>query len=531
MSRETRTWVERFPLLRSVARLGRRSSAQPGTSAADKPRRYTIPRLALGVGLLWLVAIPAAAQTPIPGHPNDLQYPPMQFKLPAAAELRATLSNGLVVFIAEDRMLPTFDLNVTIRTGSAVEPADRAGLADLTGDQIRDGGTKNLTPEELDEKVDFLAASLSSNIGDTRGSARLSCLSKDIDEGLGLFVEMLRYPRFDEERLRKAKDRMLQNLKRRNDATASISGIEWGFLMNGENHFTNRYSTPEAIKTVTRDDLFAFHRKYFHPGNMILAVAGDFDRAKMLKKLEKAFGDWPVGETGPSTFPAPDFTPSPGVYLVDKKDVNQGRVTVGHKSIVRGSPDEFALMVMNGILGASGFRSRLVAKVRSDEGLAYNTGSRFEQGVYYPEDFTAWFQSKSNSCVYATKIVLDEIKRLQTEKVSDADVADTVSFMVESFPQRFQNKMTVLGAYASDEYTGRDSTYWQTYIDNLKKVKPDDVMRVAKKYLHPDQLVILAVGDADAIFAGGHDKSPDLHLDAFGKVTRLPLRDPETLKR
>lgn len=485
----------------------------------------------MGACLLYLGALPALAQAPIAAHPKDLKYPPLQFKLPPASEFRVTLSNGLVVYIAEDRILPTFDLNITIRTGSAVEPAERAGLADLTGEQLRDGGTKNLTPEELDEKVDFLAASLGSNIGETRGSARLSCLSKDIDEGLGLLVEMLRYPRFDEERLRQAKDRLLQNMKRRNDATASISGIEWGFLMNGANHFSNRYPTPDTIKSITRDDLFAFHRKYVHPGNMIITVAGDFARAEMLKKLESAFGDWPAGETGPTTFAAPDFTPVPGVYLVEKKDVNQGRVTVGHKSVLRGSPDEFALMVANGILGASGFRSRLVAKVRSDEGLAYNTGSRFDQGVFYPEDFTAWFQSKSNSCAYATKIVVDEIKRLQTERVSDADVADTVSFMVEAFPQRFQSKMTVLGAYASDEYTGRDPVYWQTYIDNLKKVTTDDVMRVAKKYLHPDQLVILAVGDADAIAAGGHDKAPDLHLDAFGKVTRLSLRDPETLKR
>ena len=488
-------------------------------------------RICMSVGLLAVVAAPVAAQPAIPGHPNDLKYPEPTFKLPPASQFRTTLSNGLVVFSAEDRMLPTFDLNVTLRTGSVVESADRAGLADLVGDELRDGGTKDLTPEELDEEIDFLAARLFSGIGETQGSAGLSCLSKDIDDGLALFIQMLRYPRFDEDRLNKAKDRLVQNVKRRNDATQSISGIEWGFLMDGEDHFSNRYPSPATIKAITRDDLFAFHRKYFHPGNMIITVAGDFERTAMLKKLDALFGDWPTGETGPTTFPAPTSTPTPGVYLVDKEDVNQGRVTIGHKSVLRGSPDEYALTVMNGILGASGFRSRLVAKVRSDEGLAYNTGSRFGQGVYYPGDFSAWFQSKSNSCVYAARIVLDEITRLQTEKVSDADVTDTVSFMAESFPQRFQDKMAVLRTYAADEYSGRDLSYWEHYVENLNKVTPDDVMRVAKKYLHPDQLVILAVGDADAIFAGGHDKAPELHLDAFGPVKRLPLRDPETLKR
>ncbi|RME39490.1 MAG: insulinase family protein [Planctomycetota bacterium] len=274
-----------------------------------------------------------------------------------------------------------------------------------------------------------------------------------------------------------------------------------------------------------------FHNRYVHPGNMIVAVSGDFDRDNLLMKLENAFSDWPIGETGPTTFPAPKYTPQPGVYMIDKPGVNQGRVSIGHRSVVRGSPDEFALQIMNGILGGAGFRSRLFARVRSDEGLAYNTGSRFHQGVYYPEDFICWFQSKNNSCAYAAKIVLDEIRRLREEPVSEKDVQDAIAYFVESFPQRFPNKMAILETYVDDEYTGRDPNYWQTYLDNLRKVTPEDVRRVARKYVHPDQLVILAVGDADAIFKGGYDKAPDLTFAAFGPVKRLPPRDPDTLKR
>lgn len=472
-----------------------------------------------------------AAPQPKADHPKNIVYPKLDFKLPPASQFREVLSNGMVVFIAEDRMLPTFDLSITLRTGSAVEPVDKTGLASLTGEQMRDGGTKNLTPAELDEEIEFLAASLSSNIGETRGRVGLSCLSKDIDEGLRLLLDIVRYPSFDEERFRLAKERRVQNVKRRNDSTNSISRIEWGFLMNGDDHYSNRYPSAKSINAITREDMFSFHKKYVHPANMMLMVTGDFDRTEMLRKLEGVFGDWPVGETGPTTFPAPDHTPKPGVYLIHKDDVNQGRVAIGHKSIQRGSPDEFPLMVMNGILGASGFRSRLVARVRSDEGLAYNTGSRFRQGVYFPGSFQCWFQSKSNSCAYAARIVLDEISRLRTEMVSQEDVDDTVAYNVESFPQRFQTKTALLGTYLSDAYTGRDPKYWQTYTDNLKLVTPEDVLRVAKKYLHPDQLVILAVGDADAIFSGGHDKAPNVKFSDFGHVTRLSLRDPDTLAR
>jgi len=481
----------------------------------------------------WLVACGggAFAQTPIPAHPDKIAYPVLNYELPRASQFRSVLSNGLVVYIAEDRMLPTFDMSVALRVGGAIDPPGKAGLASLLGDQMRDGGTTDLTPDQLDEKVEFLAARLSTRIGDTEGNASLGCLSKDIDEALALFVDVLRHPRFDEDRLRLAKERVLQNIKRRNDSTRSILEIEWGFLMNGSDHFSNRYASSESINAVTRDDLVSFHRRFVHPGNMIIAVAGDFDKSAMLAKLEQAFGDWPVGETGPTAFDAPTYQPKPGVYLVHKDGVNQGQVRIGHKSIVRGGPDEFPLMVMEGILGASGFRSRLVARVRSDEGLAYNTGGRFDQAVYYPGDFTCWFQSKSNACAYATRIVLEEIDRIRAEKPSRQDVDDAVAYAVESFPQRFPNRMSILRTYARDEYTGRDPDYWQHYVENLKRVTADDVLRVAKKYLHPDELVILAVGDTDAMRKGGHDKAPELKFDDLGSVTVWQARDCDTLKR
>lgn len=487
--------------------------------------------LLLGIGSLVAALSAGCVGKRIPAHPDRIAYPPLQYQVPPASECREVLSNGMVVYIAEDRLLPTFDLTVAIRTGAAFEPPDKAGLASLVGEQLRDGGTQDLSPEELDERVEFLAASLFSSIGETRGTAGVSSLSKDIDEGLALLVEMLRYPRFDQERLRLARERRLQNIKRRNDSTGSIESIEWGFLMNGEDHYSNRYPSSETIQAITREDLLEFHSRYYHPANMIVAVAGDFDRAEMLDKLEQAFADWPVGEPATQTFPKPDHEPMPGVYLIQKEDVNQGRVSIGHKAVCRGSPDEFALRVMNGILGGTGFKSRLTAKVRSDEGLAYSVGSRFGQGVYYPGDFRCYFQSKSNACAYAAQLVLDEIARLQKESISRQEVEETISYYVESFPQRFQSKMTLLRTYVGDEYTGRDPQYWQTYVDNLERVRPDDVMRVARQYLHPESLVILAVGEADAIEAGGHDKAPDLGFDVFGPLTRLPLRDPDTLKR
>lgn len=476
-------------------------------------------------------SIPLHAQGSIPSHPKHIDYPKLNYTLPSASDFRTVLSNGMVVYIAEDKLFPTFDLSVTLRVASSLDPNNKRSLASLMGSQMRDGGTERYSPEAFDEEIDFLAASLSCNIGDTRGRARLSCLSKDIDAGLALLNQMLQHPRFDGERLEKARDRLIQNIKRRNDSTNTISRIEWGMLLFGKDHYSNAYPSSETVRAVQRQDLFLFHKRYIHPGNMILAVSGDFDRQKMLRKLEDTFANWPVGETGPTSFSAAKSKPTPGVYMVHKPGVNQGRVSIGHRSIARGSPDEFPLQIMNGILGAGGFRSRLFAKIRSDEGLAYNTGSRFNQGIYHPEDFVCWFQSKNNSCAYAASIVLDEISRLREERVTNSDVEDTIAYYVESFPQRFPNKMALLRTFVSDEYTGRNPKYWQTYLDRLKQVTPDDVLRVANKYLHPDELVILAVGDTQAIMKGGHDKAPNLRFDAFGNVMSLGLRDPDTLRR
>src|SRR5512135_941663 len=249
-------------------------------------------RAAVLAFLALLPAAPLAAQ-PIPDSPDKLAFRPLVYEPPSAKAHRVTLKNGMVVYIAEDRTLPLVNIAITVRVGSWLEPAGKAGLAGLTGSQMRRGGTKSLTAEQLDEKLDFLAAQVSTGIGPTSGSATLNCLSDNLDEALRIFVEMLREPRFQEDRLALAKEQTLQEMKKRNDDPADIEAREWGVLLYGEGFFTNRFTTEASVKGLTRDDLVAFHRKYFHPASMIAAVSGSFARADMLRKLEAAFAGWP----------------------------------------------------------------------------------------------------------------------------------------------------------------------------------------------------------------------------------------------
>ena len=481
------------------------------------------------LGLALLPAAPAAAQA-IPDHPDKLVFPPIAYEPPVAKDHRVVLKNGMVVYIAEDRALPLVNIAITVRVGSWLEPAGKEGLAGFTGSQMRRGGTKSLTAEELDEKLDFLAAQVASGIGPTSGSASLNCLSDNLDEALRILVEMLREPRFQEDRLALAKEQALQEMKKRNDDSADIEAREWGMLLYGEDHFTNRFTTEASVKAVAREDLLAFHRQYFYPSNMIAAVSGSFARAAMLRKLEAAFAGWPSPTGAVPPVPASIRPASPGLYRVEK-DVNQGRVSIGLPTVKRDHPDVYALEVMNEILGGGGFTARITKTVRSDEGLAYSAGSGFSFGVWYPGRFRAFFQSKSRSVPYATSLVMDEIRKLREGGVTAEELDTIKSSLVQTFPSSFASKAQSMAIFAADEYTKRDPSYWRTYRDRIRAVTAADVQRVAREHLVPERMVVLVVGKQAEIDLGDEKHSVRLaSLAPGGKVTTLPLRDPMTMK-
>jgi predicted Zn-dependent peptidase len=301
-------------------------------------------------------------------------------------------------------------------------------------------------------------------------------------------------------------------------------------LLYGERHFLNAFTTEASIRSITRDDLLAFHKRYFHPANMIAAVSGSFDRAAMLKQLEAAFAGWPG--TKPSVPPVDPAYESAqaGVYRI-QKDVPQGRVSIGLVGVKRSSPDVYALEVMNEILGGSGFTSRITKTVRSNEGLAYSAGSGISFGVYSPGRFRAGFQSKSRTVAYAAQLVLEEIRKIREQPVSDEELTTIKNNLVQTFPSQFASKGQSMAIFAADEYTSRAPDYWARYRDRIAAVTAADVQRVAKTHLVPEKLLILVVGDQKEIEIGD-DKHPVklAELAPGGRVVTLPLRDPMTMK-
>jgi predicted Zn-dependent peptidase len=490
-------------------------------------------RLAAPVTILALAALALPTALVLAGdivdHPDKLEFEELKYDPPRPQDYRHTLKSGVTAYVAENRELPTFDMSILIRSGSIYDPVEKAGLARVAAHLIRNGGTRNMTAQELDERIAFLAGEISVSIDDTRANARLFCLSKDIDEGLDLLKQVLQTPVFDQETLDRYRGDILSEMEQRNSSTRGIEIREWQYLMYGDYPQTTPYrQTESSINSITREDLLAFHEKYFFPGNFIIAVSGDFETGEILSKLDTMLAGWPDHELNLPEIPDDIPGPAPGVYMIGKDDVNQSRIRLGHIGVKRDIPDQYALLIMNDILGGGGFTSRIVRRVRSDEGLAYSAGSRFDRPVEYPGTFRAFFQTKHATAAFGTGLIVEEIGRIRTEKCELEIVENSKAAFISDLVNPFSSRSMMVSTFAADDYTGRPDEYWQDYAENIGAVTPDDVLAVAQKYLHPDNLVFLVIGDLEAVEQGS-DKHEERFSD-FGKITILPLRNPMTLE-
>jgi len=489
--------------------------------------KNTITILALAAAVAGIAAAPAAAQT-LPKRPEEIKYKPLTFNPPKPADYRHVLSNGIVVYLAPSKELPLVDLTMTFKGGDYLEPADRVGLAGMTAELLRTGGTESLAPNELDEKLDFLATDIKIATRETVSSASIDCLKSNFDESLTLLMDMLLRPRFDEGKMKIAVDDALEQMKQRNDDADPILSREWNIAMYGENHFEARMETEASIRAITKDDMKAFASRVFNANNVIVSVSGDFEPKDMLAKLEAAFAAWPKGERMADP-PAPTVAVKPGVYHVEKQ-IPQGKVYIGRRSLQRDDPDYFAALVMNEILGGGGFTSRIMKTVRSDEGLAYSAGSKLDAGVYYPGEFRAGFQSKNETVALAIKLINGEFTRMRDAEVSPEELEVAKKSFIETFPRAFESKDAMLRIFVGDEWTGRDASYWQTYRDNVSKVSAADVQRVAKRMLDPKEMAIFIVGDWGPISQGDATKRAKMADFFDDKAEHLPMRDPMTMQ-
>ncbi|MEN6559189.1 MAG: pitrilysin family protein [Acidobacteriota bacterium] len=457
-------------------------------------------------------------------HPSELKYPALKYDPPDPKAFKVVYAGGLRAYVQEDKSLPLFNITALVNCGDLYVPKDKTGLGTVLGDQLIKGGTAAKDGSAIEERIDFLGGTLSFMVGERTSTLSLSVLSKDLDEGLATFFDVLRNPAFREEPLKLAKARFVEQLRQANDQPSQVLNREYERLLYGDNAVTWQ-PTKAVYEGLTAADLKAFHAKYFSPKNVILAVSGDFSKAALKAKIEKLAAGWQGGAASfpalPKSFPSPE----PGVYFVQKA-INQGYISLGHLGFEDTNPDYFAVQVMNFILGGGSFTSRITTKVRSDEGLSYNQGSRFNFRWGLPGTFAGYVQTKSATVGYAISLILAEFDRIRRQPVTDAEMETAVNYYLESFADNFQSPQTTMMNFANLEMTGKPADYYKTYLAKIKAVTKARVQEVATKYIQPQKMAIMIVGDWEPCNKGG-DKWPG-PLDRLGKVHRVSLTDPMT---
>ena len=407
---------------------------------------------------------------------------------------RVVLDNGMIVYVQEDHRLPLLDAVVLVRTGTYYEPAEEMGTAALAGELLRTGGTKNLPPEKLDERLDFIAAELSAGMDAEQCRISLNVPQKDADEGLSILADVLRNPLFDGSRLELAKRQTIFALRSSNDTPSPILRREFNRLLYTPAHPAGRTPTIERIRQIGREDLIRFHQKYFHPNEVMIGLTGDFNKAEMLQKVRQLWGDWPKAEVQLPPLPNANTQPHPGIYYVEKP-VNQSSLRIGHWGTNRDNPDRFAIDLMNNILGGSDFSSRITERVRNDEGLAYSVGTAFPTSQRDTSFFLAAADTKTESTVKAIDSILDVIRKMASSKVSQNEFQTAKEMFLYSYVFRYAEPVRSLAALMRLEYERLPADYLEKEFAGYQTVTTEDIERVARKYLHSDQLTIFIVGD------------------------------------
>lgn len=457
-------------------------------------------RLLLPV-LLLVLLLPACAPSLPAVRPDRLTFPPLVFHVPEVETVE--LPNGIRLYLKEDRELPLVQLTAMLGAGSIGEPAAKTGLGSLFAAVLRTGGAGDYAPDALDRTLERLAADLGAATDTYATTIDLSLQASDLETGLEILADLLRRPTFAPERLELARKQAIEGIRRQNDEPGEIASRALMQALYGD-HPLGRTPTVASVSSVGRGDLVDFHRRYFHPNNLWLAVSGDFDRAALLALIERTLGDWPRAEFTPQAIPPVAAAAAP-VVLVGEKNIPQTTILIGELGIDKDAPDLHAVRVMNHILGGGGFNSRLMREVRSNRGLAYSVYSYFQVGRRLPGPFIAGCETKSTSTIEVVRLLRRLTAQMREEEVSTGELALAKESLINSFVFAFTDSHEVVSQLLRLDFYDYPPGYLETYRDRVAAVTAGDVLRAARKRLHPERQTLVLVGDASAFDADPAD--------------------------
>ena len=503
-----KTWLG-ILLLAAAARA--QSGAIPGSAPKPAAPQAAPPAAGRGRGT---PAAPAAAGGVV--SPRDLKYPPLRaIQAPDCAVF--TLPNGMKLYLMEDRDLPVVGGVALVRTGSFLDPPLRIGLAQLAGIAMRTGGTAVKTGEQIDALLDSLASSTESLIGDSNGNFSFAGLKENTPATLQLFKEMLTQPGFRTDKIEVAKTQLRVAVSHRNDNPGAIARREFAGLVYGKDSPFGRQTEYATLNRISRNDLRAFHQRYFFPANVTLGVWGDFHIAEMKASLEKLFADWTVRQPPIPEIAKGNIAPAPGVFLAEKRDATQAFFTIGHLGGQRDDKDYAALEILAGILGG-GSRGRIALRLRASLGLANDINAAWNAGYAQPGLFEISGSASSTSTVAAIKAIQEEIDRIRTAEVTEDEWRNARDAALIRLVFADDSRAKALVHQMILDYYGYPKDYLQQYQKALESVTRADLLRVAKQHLNPANLTV-AIAANPTMFG-----EP---LEKLGPVTKLDLAIPE----
>lgn len=477
-----------------------------GRSWGQRAVRFlTLALITCGILLAVDSHSPAAAVTP--RFYADLEFPPLpEIQIPEYE--RFELDNGMVVYLMEDHELPLVSGSVTFRSGDRWEPADEIGLASVVGEVMRTGGTEAHSSDELNQLLEQRAASVETGIDSTAGSASFSALSEDLNEVFDLFVEVLRTPAFEPDKVALSLNQYRGSIARRNDDPEDIASREFSKLIYGEDSPYARTAEYATLNNISRDDVIAFYNRYVQPDQMILGIVGDIDPVAVKTLIEGKLGDWQPTTAEPLPgIPDANQAKKGGVFFVNQPQLTQSSVQMGHLGGRFDSPDYAAMSVLNGVL--NGFGGRLFNELRSRQGLAYSVYAVWSARYDYPGVFIGGGQTRSEATVPFIQAMMREVERIRTAPVSAEELQYAKDSVLNSFVFNFQSPSQTLSRLIRYEYYGYPSDFVFQYQRQVEETTADDVLQAAQTYLNPEDIVTLVVGNSAQIQPALTTLTPD----------------------
>lgn len=438
--------------------------------------------------------------------PDLLSYPPLQF-LPPEAQ-RVVLENGIILYVLDHHEIPLINISAVIRTGSVHDPTGKEGLAEMTGEVMRTGGTRFLSGNAVDEALEFFAGMLTISVNRDYETINLSVLKKDLDEGLKILSQIFQNPAFEEDKLKLAKALKIEDLRRITDDPQKLAFREFNRLMY-QNNPRGRLPIISSVEKIQREDLVQFHKRFFYPKNIMMTVTGDITRNEAINKMKQYFGTWNSSGIRNGTIPPP--TKQKGHIYFLSKDIPQSIIIHGNMAPAKQDVDTYAFEVLDFIVGSGGFRSRIFQEVRSNLGLAYSTGSFYKAKSEYGL-FGAYAITSTDSTPRVLSLIRSIIGDVRSHPISRSELEWAKNAINNSFIFSFLSAGQIARQQMMNEYDKLPEDYLITFRDRIGKISVEDVKTVANRYLSFDDAIILVVGN---------EKVYDLLKSTFGEIHKI----------